>query len=140
LPHAFPLWQVVSPNWNKLDCPCELRILHAYRQTYACQHFFFLLLLIFATQSPPPKKPFMFPGNYSFECENPWEATSFTDMLNALDNFLISMLESHYSRCFEPNLLDDALFSSAQISGSTPTTVSSVEDTGMNSPAYLCLA
>ncbi len=65
---------------------------------------------------------------------------SFTDMLNTSDDFSISIPGSHYSRRFEPNSLDDALFSSAQISGSTPTTVSSVEDTGTNSPAYLRLA
>jgi hypothetical protein len=102
--------------------------------------FFFLSLLVVATQSPPPKKPFMLPGSYSFECENPRAATSFTDMLNALDDFLISTPGSHYSQHFEPDSLDNALFSSAQISGSTPTTVSSVEDTGTNSPAYLRLA
>ena len=102
--------------------------------------FFFSLLLVFATQSPPQRKPFMLPGNYSFERENPRAAMSFTDMLNASDDFSISTPGSHYSRRFEPDSLDDAFFSSAQISGSTPTTVSSVEDTGTNSPAYLHLA
>jgi hypothetical protein len=103
-------------------------------------NIFFLVAPRLCYTIPPQKRPFMLPGSHSFEREKPQVAMSFTDMLNASDDFSISTPGSHYSRRFEPDSLDDALFSSAQISGSTPTTVSSVEDTRTNSPAYLRLA
>ena len=97
--------------------------------------FFFSLLLVFATQSPPQKKPFMLP-------EKPQVEMSFTDMLNASDDISISTPGNHYSRRSEPDSLDDALFSPAQISltsGTTSTSITGVEDTGTTSPAYILL-
>jgi hypothetical protein len=66
---------------------------------------------------------------------------SFTDMLNASDDFSTPTPGNLHSRCFEPNSLDDddILFSPAHISlasGTASTSISSVEDTSTTSPAY----
>ena len=98
--------------------------------------FFFLVVLCLCYMIPPPeKKPFMLP-------EKPQVEMSFTDMLNASDNISISTPGNHYSRRSEPDSLDDALFSPAQISltsGTTSTSITGVEDTGTTSPAYILL-
>ncbi len=137
---AFPFWQVVSPNQIKTDCSCEVRIIRAYRQTYECQHFFFLVILCLCYMIPPLQKTSMFPRKYTFEPAKTHAAMSFTEMLNTSDGFSTPTPGNLHSRRFEPDSLDDDdLFSPAQISlasGTTSTSISSVEDTLTTSPAY----
>src|SRR5713101_379740 len=82
----------------------------------------------------------MFPRKYMFEPAKTHAAMSFTEMLNTSDNFLTPTYSNLHSRRFEPDSLDDDnLFSPAQISlasGTTSTSISSVEDTLTTSPAY----
>ena len=137
---AFPFWQVVSPNRIKTDCSHEVRIIRAYRQTYECQRFFFLVVLCLCYMIPPLQKTSMFPRKYTFEPAKTRAAMSFTEMLNTSDGFSTPTPSNLHSRHFEPDSLDDDdLFSPAQISlasGTTSTSIPSVEDTLTTSPAY----
>jgi hypothetical protein len=102
--------------------------------------FFSPSFFVSATHFPPMKKT-MFPRKYTFEPTKPQAAMSFTNMLNASDDFSTPMPGNLHSRCFEPDSLDDddVLFSPAHISlasGTASTSISSVEDTSTTSPAY----
>ena len=151
--YAFlcPCWHIVFPKWNKADCSHNVGIICAYstdthrgRLMHARVFFhrvFFHCRSSSLLHDPPPTKPSMIPGSYSFEPAKPQAAMSFTDMLNASDEFATSTPGDLHSRHFESDSLDDTLFSPAQISqsGTTPTTISSLQDTGTTSTAYLHL-
>ena len=102
--------------------------------------FFFPIILCLCYMFPPYEKT-MFPRKYTFEPAKPRAAMSFTDMLNASDDFSTPTPGNLHSRRFEPDSLDDddVLFSPAHISlasGTASTSISSVEDTLTSSPAY----
>jgi len=77
----------------------------------------------------------MLPASYSFEPAKPRAAMSFTDMLNASEEFATSTPSDLRPRRLESDSLDDTLFSPAHISFQSGTT----EDIGTTSAEYLHL-